>query len=641
MAIVNDLVTKFSFAGSLAPLMSLNKGISEAVNLIPKLSEPIQQVSKDMADATKTSESLGGAFSTAFKGIPAFTAAFLGAASGLIAWATSISQANDETGRLSRDIGVTVEALGELGFAAQQNGSGVEELQSSLSNLAGQISETAKTGSGEGAVALNKLGISVRNATGQVKTADQVFMEFATKAKDLGLSGAQIEDFGAKLGIDSSLVQTIKLGGDGIADLRAKAILLGRTTTEQSDQMLAYNDSLVNLKRGAGLLQMGFEGLKVKVATALIPTLTNLSEIFANKLSSSAEMIGKVFTFLGKIFTAIIESVIRMTPVMLAGAAVMGVMRLAAMGLAGAMNLLKRALPIAIILALYAVIDDLVTAFQGGNSVIADFYSELSGGRSLVEDFTNIWNILVDTFKTVWSWVTKVWEVIGPFMAALGSFVLDALIESFKLFIGTLVLFFNIVDQIVGIVADLAVVIYDFTLDAIVGAWDALISTLHSAREIILNVFDVVGKLAGIIGGLAVGGLIAMWDGFTNALKKSFEWLDAVFEKLKLVGNIAGSVRDGISDIGGKAAGAVTSAFDSTKSFLGFGKKDKNSQPSMSTTAQMIPGTNTTSTNNNTVNQEVKINVQSTDPVQAGNEVQAKLSSTLQDGQNQTGAVAR
>jgi len=317
------------------------------------------------------------------------------------------------------------------------------------------------------------------------------------------------------------------------------------------------------------------------------------------------------------------------------------VLRLATLGFAGALNFLKRALPIAIIIGLYLIIDDLMTAFQGGKSIIGDFYESLSGGRNLVEDLTMVWDVLVDTFKTVWSWMTKAWEITMQLSSAISNFVIDAIVDSFNAFIGALKDTYDFVMTVIDGIAELAGAIYSFTLDSITGAWDALVATLQAAREIIGNVFDVVGKLVGIIGGLAVGGLIAVWDGFTESLKASFKWLDSILEKLKVVGNIAGTVKEGIGNIGGKAVSAVGSAFDSTKDFLGFGKKDKPTS-SLSSTAQMIPATSSVaSTNNNTVNQEVKINVQSTDPVQAGNEEQAKLTATLQDGQNQTGAVAR
>ena len=292
----NELITRFAFEGSIAPL---------------------QQFNLSMVGSLKNLGLLAGAFA--------------GMAGAIGKWVTDISASQDATGQLSRSIGVSVEALGELGYAASQNGSSVDKMRDSLSNLSEKIGEASIRGSEE----FSRLGISVRDASGKVKSADKVFMEFAARSKQLGLSQQQIQSFAQKLGIDRSLVQLLGKTSDEINGLRQRAIALGRVTTEQSDSMLAYNDSINTLNRA-------FDGVKVKVATSLIPQLKELAETLTSKLVDAADAIAETMKVLAELFGAVIRSLIRMAPVLSLIAAGFALLKVAMMGWAAALNLLSR-----------------------------------------------------------------------------------------------------------------------------------------------------------------------------------------------------------------------------------------------------------------------------------------------------------
>jgi hypothetical protein len=292
-------------------------------------------------------------------------------------------------------------------------------MRDSLSNLSEKIGEASIRGSEE----FSRLGISVRDAGGKVKSADKVFMEFAARSKQLGLSQQQIQSFAQKLGIDRSLVQLLGKTSDEINGLRQRAIALGRVTTEQSDSMLAYNDSINTLNRA-------FDGVKVKVATSLIPQLKELAETLTSKLVDAAEAIAETMKVLAELFGAVIRSLIRMAPVLSLIAAGFALLKVATMGWAAALNLLSRLAVFAVLTALYLIVDDLITAFEGGNSVIADFYANLSGGRSLVEDLTSIWNgfvtvldFVIGKFQSLWAMIEMVSKGLASIGGAAVSFV--------------------------------------------------------------------------------------------------------------------------------------------------------------------------------------------------------------------------
>jgi hypothetical protein len=380
MAVVaTDLVTRFAFVGSTAPLKEYNEGLS-----------------------------------TSIKGIAALATGLTAFAGGMLAWANSIASAADVVTDLSDTIGVSVESIGELSYAAQLTGSSAESMRSSLSGLSRTVGLAAQ-GMGRGKEVLEKLGISARDASGQIKSADVVFMEFAQRANEMGLSNQERLGFASRLGIDENMIQLLNLSGDEIDSLRKKAVLLGRMSREQADEMAAYNDSIDSLK-------MGFAGLKTQLSVALVPQMKVFAELMTDKIIGSAEFLSRALKGLGSIFEVVTNSIVRMLPVFgLLGAAFV-ISKVLALGFAGAMGLLSGALavllsPVVLITAglaaLYLVVDDVMAAFNGGGSVLADFYAKLFNGRSMVEDLKNVWQGFLDILNTVWDTIKGIAGLIG------------------------------------------------------------------------------------------------------------------------------------------------------------------------------------------------------------------------------------
>jgi hypothetical protein len=168
---------------------------------------------------------------------------------------------------------------------------------------------------------------------------------------------------------------------------------------------------------------MAFDGLKVKLATAMIPQLTVLADTLTNKIAGAADTVAKVVGVLSDVFSALIESVIRMAPVLMVGAGAFLALKVAVLGVAGVLGILKAALPIAIFIALYAIIDDVMTAFEGGESIIAGLYETLTGGRSMVDDLSAAFGVFVDVIKTAWGWLGKLWDIMKMVIGGIGSVI--------------------------------------------------------------------------------------------------------------------------------------------------------------------------------------------------------------------------
>lgn len=378
--ITNDIVTRFAFQGSIAPLANFNA-------------------------------SLGGSL----KLLAGMTAGLVGVAGATTAWVTSITKGNDKLIQLSRNTGVAIETIGELGFAASVSGSSAEALEGSIGSLSQKIGEAATRGSEDFA----RIGISVRDAAGNVKSADQVLLEFGKKTR--GLSREQKLDFASKLGIDQSLIQLLSKSGSEISTLRKEAIKLGRVNTEQADKMAAYNDSVTRVKAG-------LDGLKREIAIGLLPQIQEFAASFSDFATRNAPtiiaVVSKIVEGLGVLF----DSFQRLLPVFGLVAAGFVTAKIAALGFSVVMAALLS--PVVLITAAVTgallIIDDLIVAFQGGESVIAGWYESLFQ-RDLVADLTAAFEIMKGAVEVILTPLKAMWDLVSNIAGGIAGFAADAI----------------------------------------------------------------------------------------------------------------------------------------------------------------------------------------------------------------------
>jgi hypothetical protein len=100
------------------------------------------------------------------------------AATGAALLTKSAIDAADHLNDLSKATGVAVETLGGIGFAAGQAGSDLDGVSAAFGKLNLKIAEAAR-GEKEAADAFRKMGVEIRNASGQVRTADEIFRDVA------------------------------------------------------------------------------------------------------------------------------------------------------------------------------------------------------------------------------------------------------------------------------------------------------------------------------------------------------------------------------------------------------------------------------------------------------------------------------
>ena len=369
--VVNDLVTKFGFQGSVSPLNDYNATLGGSISLLGKM----------------------------YLGLNTAAGAFA-------YWADSVLTGVDSLGALSRQTKVAVGTIQELSYAAEQTQSTGAAMRSTLSSLSRTIGDAAQKGSEDFA----RLGISVRDAGGQVKGADQILEEVRQRFRSLNLSMQEQETFASALGIDSSLLQLLNKSNAEMAGLRDRARELGTLTAEQTEQAEDYKKSLNSM-------WFSLNAVKQLVAVGVAPEFARMADSFAQLLADNRDWIVGGIQFTVKWVGNLLAALNRLLPVFALIAAGFVAMKIATLGWAGAMAVVLSPIVLitAAVAALLLIVDDLIVAFQGGKSVIADFFQD-TFGIDIVETLTKAFQTLrkyaidplIEGFKLLWDYWLRI-----------------------------------------------------------------------------------------------------------------------------------------------------------------------------------------------------------------------------------------
>lgn len=210
--------------------------------------------------------------SKAFEGVKN-TLATLGVAAGagaLVSVVKNAIDAADHLNDLAKQTGVAVDTLGGLGFAAGQAGGDLE----SIADAAGKLNKSiagAAGGNKEFSEAFKLLGIDIKNASGELKTADQVMVELANKFEEYADGPEKVAIAQRLLGKSGAeMIAFLNDGGKAIQENIDFYKRYAGVTQETADRADAFNDTLGKIEVLAGSFGR-------TLAAELLPTLQNVS----------------------------------------------------------------------------------------------------------------------------------------------------------------------------------------------------------------------------------------------------------------------------------------------------------------------------------------------------------------------------
>lgn len=311
--------------------------------------------------------------------VAAFGAASVAAAGAVVAFVGSVANRLDAIGDTADRIGTTAEELMRLQYVATLSGSSAEAAASAMENL-GRIAGEASQGIGRGAKVFADLGLSAKDASGELKPTSQLLAEVGDKIKDLSRQ-EQVAVL-SKLGIDPSMIGAITGGMQELAgEFDALYKAAGVDLNQAAEASGAFNDALDRLS-------MTFDAVKTAVAIKFMPQIARgidtVRQFLVQNLPKIIGAVQPIFSLILRIAEAFITLAARIGSGI---ATILGwfvKMNDATDGWAGYLlaaaaawkflNLSFLATPLGILLSLAAVvallIDDFLTFKEGGDSLI-------------------------------------------------------------------------------------------------------------------------------------------------------------------------------------------------------------------------------------------------------------------------------
>lgn len=205
----------------------------------------------------------------------------------------------DAMGDMAARTGQSVESLTAMGYAAQFSGSSVETYSAGIEKLSDNIASAA-AGNDAAAQMFGRLGVSVRDANGQIRDSNQVLLDLADKVAAMQSpaekTAAVMDLFGKSAGPE--LLQLLNQGKGGITALTVEAQKMGAViSTETADQAGQFNDALDRAK-------IASNGLYLSIAKEILPVLNNFSSK-ATDAATSGGVLEKSATAVGVAFKTV------------------------------------------------------------------------------------------------------------------------------------------------------------------------------------------------------------------------------------------------------------------------------------------------------------------------------------------------
>jgi hypothetical protein len=238
------------------------------------------------------SEGLGNMMATGLK----LATALAGVATAAVFAAAKFNKSSAEVGKLSDLTGISTDTIQKWGYAIEQSGGNVESIQGDLASLTKSMSSPVY---GEFNDTMLMLGISSHNASGGLKTADEILLEFSDKIK--GMPKQTQLQWASKLGISNETLLLLQKGRGEIGKYFDLAKKDGAIIDEQSiANARQFNADMARLWRI-------FQSLGQEISAKLAPAFRTFVEIVAGFMERNREKIVNFFDAMLKGFSSAIE----------------------------------------------------------------------------------------------------------------------------------------------------------------------------------------------------------------------------------------------------------------------------------------------------------------------------------------------
>lgn len=260
----------------------------------------VQELPDKFEEAGKQS---GQSFNKGLKGINFGALASVGAVAGLGALAVKAGETADRLLDLNNITDISTDTLQEFQFISNQAGVETEALSRGAESLTKRLG-AVRTGNEPVVESLKKLGVSFKDANGEIRSTEDVMNESIEALAGLE-NQTERNQLSSQLfgGAYKDLAPVLGLGADAIKNLREEANELGLVKTNQElVDANAFRAQLDELKAIAGSIAFDIGSALQPLLGVLIPIVKDLVELVVNTIKPVIEALTPV---LDEIFTAV------------------------------------------------------------------------------------------------------------------------------------------------------------------------------------------------------------------------------------------------------------------------------------------------------------------------------------------------
>lgn len=243
--------------------------------------------SRGILNAESMTRVLGGTFTT-FLVNPLLGVVDLArkAATALTSLVTETAKEGDSLAKLAKSTGTTIEFLSGLRHAAQIAGTSLQDMRMAFARMVMNMTS-------EDAAVFESIGIQVRDASGQLRNAQTVFLEvadyFSGMENQTERAGLALQMFGRSA---QGLVPLLSEGGENIRKYINEAAELGLVMDKDAG---AAAERFVDASERLGAV---WQGMKEKIAIPIFEALGPLLESLIPPLRIVADLLGGIIKFL-------------------------------------------------------------------------------------------------------------------------------------------------------------------------------------------------------------------------------------------------------------------------------------------------------------------------------------------------------
>lgn len=328
-----------------APMRKINQAIESANAPVKRLSNSLGALSKEaklsalggaLGNLKGKLSGVGDGFSKSMGRLSTATALGAGALTGLFVAVEKSASAGDRIAKFSRRVGLSVDSLQALRYAADQTGVGMEEADKAFEKFGRSVSEAA-AGTGEAGKLFSALGIPLKDSTGRLRKQEDILLDLAqtyTKIQDpQDKLRASFVLFGKSGG---GMVEMLNQGKDEIQDLMMNYQRLGGgLSQQQAANAEIFGDKLADLKVTLGALANQLTSNLIPVITDMMTrfqewaltnknTIQKFAEGFAQKLPQILDRVGSALMSLAQSAGPVIESLLKIIDVLGPGKVIFG-----------------------------------------------------------------------------------------------------------------------------------------------------------------------------------------------------------------------------------------------------------------------------------------------------------------------------